>query len=134
MIVDQKTDKLDPCRCGFKPDHYSIAYGSTPYSVFCPNCDKQACEVGGPSKDIISFWNDVVSNYKKEKFDGQRITPNHFLDVGQRFKANSCYGARKNDICFILGERTDKGYLAVNVDVMYPNNFRISTSCWFRYF
>ena len=64
MIVDIKTDELLPCLCGFKPDHYSIAYGSTPYDVFCPNCKKQFTfskyAVTGNKENAIHYWNNYI--------------------------------------------------------------------------
>lgn len=56
-LVKIPTDQLLPCHCGFKPDHYSISYGSAPYCVFCPECKRQIDGVGGESGAIIPWWN-----------------------------------------------------------------------------
>lgn len=56
--VEIKTDQLNPCLCGFNPDHYTIAYGRTPYIVWCPNCQKRNLQgVGGNGQNIIDHWN-----------------------------------------------------------------------------
>lgn len=67
MIVDKKTDKLKKCICGFKPDHYSVAYGRTPYSVFCPNCNKQTKGKGGVSQNIVDYWNETARHIESDK-------------------------------------------------------------------
>ena len=82
-MSDFKTDELLPCRCGFKPDHYSVYYGRTPYDVFCPDCKKQLarakCLVTGWAGHAIDYWNthlcfitleemnSEVKNFMKEK-------------------------------------------------------------------
>ena len=72
MQVDFKTDELIPCLCGFKPDHYSVSYGPTPYDVFCPECKKQASlftkyKVSGSPSGIISYWNNHCAKMTKEE-------------------------------------------------------------------
>lgn len=61
MQVERKTDELKPCLCGFKPDHVIIGYGSTPFSVWCPDCKKSTnftkYEVTGCLDNIIDYWN-----------------------------------------------------------------------------
>lgn len=37
MITDIKTDGLDACGCGHKPEHYSIAYGRSSVRKFTIN-------------------------------------------------------------------------------------------------
>ncbi len=72
MIVTFKTDELLPCLCGYIPDHYSVAYGRTPYSIFCPTCIKQNWRaVGGNPKNIISEWNNNVRLKTKEELKTQ---------------------------------------------------------------
>jgi len=65
MISNFKTDELIPCVCGFKPDHYSIAYGSTPYDVFCPECKKQTnfakCLITGWYGHLVDYWNNHIA-------------------------------------------------------------------------
>lgn len=60
MQIDVKTDKLLPCHCGKKPDHYSIGYGRTPYYVNCVDCiprTKYVGGCGGYEGHIIDWWN-----------------------------------------------------------------------------
>ena len=54
-IIDEKTDRIEPCQCGFKPDHYSIGYGRTPYSIHCQSCRKSLH--GGCDDRIFDLWN-----------------------------------------------------------------------------
>lgn len=69
--VDFKTDELIPCQCGFKPDHYSIGYGRTPYDIYCPNCKKQSqfakCQVTGSHYNLIDYWNKHVAGLTLEQ-------------------------------------------------------------------
>lgn len=61
---DHKTDELNPCVCGFKPQWYSVYYGRTPYDIFCPVCAKQTINYlafSGNNSTVIQFWNEVVS-------------------------------------------------------------------------
>lgn len=71
MRVDFKIDTLNPCICGFKPDHYSVGYGSTPYDIFCPTCKKQTarskCLVTGWNGNLIDYWNKHLSNLTMEE-------------------------------------------------------------------
>lgn len=64
-MSDFKTDELEPCLCGFKPDHYSIYYGQTPYCIWCPDCKKQTnfakCLVTGHHDNVIDYWNKHIS-------------------------------------------------------------------------
>ena len=66
-----QTDELNACVCGFKPTHYSVAYGRTPYDVFCPNCKKQTtmakCKITGHSSHVIDYWNKHISKLTKEE-------------------------------------------------------------------
>lgn len=68
-----KTDEIKPCRCGFKPDHYSIYYGRTPYDIFCPNCQKQTtlakCKVTGHHENVIDYWNNHIRYLTKGEID-----------------------------------------------------------------
>jgi len=65
MQVQFKTNKLNPCQCGFKPDHYTVGYGRTPYDVFCPNCHKQTtlskCKITGCNENLFDYWNQHIS-------------------------------------------------------------------------
>jgi|ERR1035437_1617287 hypothetical protein len=71
--VQFKTDELKPCRCGFKPDHYTIGYGQTPYDVFCPNCKKQTtlakCKVTGWNGNLFDYWNNHIAQMTLEEID-----------------------------------------------------------------
>ena len=64
-IVTFETDELISCQCGFKPVHYSVYYGSTPYDVICPICQKQTtlakCKVTGWSGHVIDYWNSHIA-------------------------------------------------------------------------
>ncbi len=68
---DHLTDELEPCLCGFKPDHYSIYYGRTPYNIHCPVCQKYThdgkCLVTGHQSNIIDYWNKKISKMTKEE-------------------------------------------------------------------
>lgn len=57
MQIDKSTDKLLPCHCGHKPDHYSIGYGRTPYYVNCVPCGKLMSGIGGWDTHVIDWWN-----------------------------------------------------------------------------
>jgi hypothetical protein len=67
------TDELKPCICGFKPNHYSVWYGPTPYDIVCPNCRKQSartkCLVTGWVGHLIDYWNKHVAGMTKEELD-----------------------------------------------------------------
>ena len=60
MIVDEETESINPCVCGYKPDHYSIAYGRAPYSIYCKGCKKQFMNGSNVSKVFIEQWNSVI--------------------------------------------------------------------------
>ncbi len=63
MQVEVKCDKLIPCVCGGKPDHFWIGYGRMPYYGFCPKCGKgteRYIEVGGPKENFITCWNAIA--------------------------------------------------------------------------
>tara|TARA_R110000772_G_scaffold17946_1_gene49748 strand:- start:6715 stop:6912 length:198 start_codon:yes stop_codon:yes gene_type:complete len=65
MQVNSKTDKLNKCSCGHKPDGYWIGYSRTPYYLTC-KCGKHVGDYGGSPQNIIDAWNeqcDVI--YKK---------------------------------------------------------------------
>lgn len=69
--VDFKIDQLVPCQCGFKPDHFDIGYGRTPYDIYCPVCKKQSsmakCKITGSHLNLIDYWNKHVSKLTKEE-------------------------------------------------------------------
>lgn len=70
--VNFKTDKLISCLCGFKPEYYSVLYGPTPYTIFCPICIKQTQHykrIGGCEQNIIDLWNNIVSRYSKQELN-----------------------------------------------------------------
>lgn len=86
MIVDFPCICLAPCRCGFKPTSYSVAYGRRPYDVFCPTCRRQAtsyCDgVGGYWWNIVWLWNKIagltdaqIKKLKDEEGDDFAIPP-----------------------------------------------------------
>ena len=64
MQVDFQTDKLNSCNCGYKPDHYTVGYGSTPYSITC-KCGKNLyhakCKITGGINNLIDYWNKIIS-------------------------------------------------------------------------
>ena len=66
-----KTDEINPCKCGFKPDHYIVMYGRTPYDIWCPTCKKQTCmakcKVTGSSENAIDYWNSHIAQMTKEE-------------------------------------------------------------------
>ena len=68
-----KTDKLNECICGFKPDCYFVGYSSTPYDVFCPNCKKQTqfakCQVTGSVNNLIDYWNKHISKLTLQEME-----------------------------------------------------------------
>ena len=72
-MTEFKTDKLKKCKCGFKPNHYLVGYGSTPYDVFCPNCKKQTsfakCEVTGWHGNVIDYWNKHISKLTLQELE-----------------------------------------------------------------
>lgn len=57
MQKEYKTNKLKPCICGYKPNHYTIGYGNTPMYVWCPKCEKRTKGIGGIVQNIIDYWN-----------------------------------------------------------------------------
>ena len=71
MQVRKESKELDPCLCGFKPQHYTIGYGRTPYLIRCPECDKQTnfakCKVTGSANNIIDYWNQHISKLTKDE-------------------------------------------------------------------
>ena len=74
MIVKIKTDELLPCLCGGKPTYYEIAYGRTPYIVFCPDCKKRNWRgIGGSTMNIINEWNKNVRLKTKEDLSKESI-------------------------------------------------------------
>lgn len=70
-----KTDELQPCVCGFKPDHYTVGYGTTPYDVFCPDCRKQLahakCLITGCHIHMVDYWNQHIAGLTKEEIDAE---------------------------------------------------------------
>jgi len=71
MFVKFPTDELSPCICGFKPDHYEVGYGQTPYDIHCPECKKQTtmakCKVTGWEGNVIDYWNKHISKLTLEQ-------------------------------------------------------------------
>src|SRR5688572_11855072 len=74
---DYSTDELVPCKCGFKPDHYSIYYGQTPYDVWCPRCKKQLsfarCRVTGHHSHAIDYWNKHLFKLTIEELEAEVV-------------------------------------------------------------
>ena len=68
-----KTNEINPCKCGFKPEHYTITYGRTPYDIWCPNCEKQTsmakCKVTGWHGNAIDYWNEHIANLTIEELE-----------------------------------------------------------------
>lgn len=64
MIIDEPTDEILPCECGFKPTSYAIAYGPTPYSIFCKGCRKSLHGGTGSSSHFFGYWNKYVRQVK----------------------------------------------------------------------
>lgn len=70
--VPFKTDLLLPCLCGYKPDHYLVAYGPKPYIVWCPTCQKRNWkQLGDYYMNIIDEWNNNVRLRTKEELEAQ---------------------------------------------------------------
>ena len=70
-FVDIETDELNTCECGFKPTHYTIAYGKTPYDVYCEGCKKQTNRyrsIGGHHSNVINFWNEIAPLRELKEF------------------------------------------------------------------
>lgn len=71
MQVDFVTDRILPCQCGFKPDHYIVGYGMTPYDIHCVPCGKQLalakCLVTGSPDNAIDYWNKHVAHLTNEE-------------------------------------------------------------------
>lgn len=70
-----KTNQLLECKCGFKPDHYNVYYGRTPYDVICPVCKKQTtmakCKVTNNPMNLISYWNDHIRHLTLEEMEAE---------------------------------------------------------------
>ncbi len=85
MIVDIKTDKLKDCNCGGKMDHYSVAYGSTPYILYCYKCEKSHTmspyEVTGNEENLIDFWNNHLADMTIEQIKAEMM---RYLAVQKR--------------------------------------------------
>ncbi len=68
-----KSEQIEPCRCGFKPDYYRVMYGNTPYDIACPNCKKQTtfakCLVTGYWGNVIDYWNKHISKLTKVEME-----------------------------------------------------------------
>lgn len=75
MPGEFKTNKIKPCQCGFKPDHYSLGYSSTPYDIWCPNCKKQLnnarCRCTGMPDHAIDYWNKHLRHLTKRQMEGE---------------------------------------------------------------
>ncbi len=63
MQVNIKTEKLNKCSCGHKPNSYWIGYSRTPYYLQC-KCGKRVNNIGGNPQNIIDAWNDIADNKK----------------------------------------------------------------------
>ena len=61
MIVDVPTDKIVPCQCGHKPLTYSIAYGRTPYGIWCPTCRKGLSGGHNDPQEMFDLWERLVA-------------------------------------------------------------------------
>ena len=61
MIIDEPTDKIVPCQCGFKPTSYSIAYGREPYGIHCPTCDKSLSGGRNNPQQMFDLWERLVA-------------------------------------------------------------------------
>lgn len=66
---------INPCRCGYKPDHLNIYYGSTPYSIWCPHCKKGSsnarCLVTGHHSHAIDYWNSHIANLTLKQINAE---------------------------------------------------------------
>lgn len=91
-----KTDDLKPCRCGFKPNHYSVYYGNTPYDIWCPNCKKQItstkCEVTGWYENAIDYWNSHLADMTIEEI---KTEYQDFLEEKRKVEEKSYQRARE---------------------------------------
>ena len=75
MEVKFDTDQLLPCMCGFKPDHYSVFYGPTPYEISCPSCKKHLgqakCKVTGSPDNAIDYWNSHIRHITADQLNAE---------------------------------------------------------------
>lgn len=96
MVVDFKSEEIKPCRCGFKPDHYSVAYGRTPYDINCPNCKKQTamakCMVTGWYANVIDYWNQHIRHITKEQITKEVDDLKHERKENDPYNEYNFYG------------------------------------------
>lgn len=94
MVSIFKTEEINPCICGFKPDHFSVYYGRTPYDIFCPTCKKQTtmakCKVTNSHENVIDYWNEHISKLTKEDMEKET------LEFRKEEKENTGYDGYKS--------------------------------------
>jgi hypothetical protein len=61
MIQDFKSNDIMPCQCGYRPEFYTVAYGTTPYSIHCKNCKKSLHGGYGSVDSFITVWNYIYA-------------------------------------------------------------------------
>lgn len=70
-ILDCETSELKDCVCGHKINSYSLAYGSTPYSIHCHGCGKDmhdgAYLVTEAVANLIDYWNNHLADMTVDK-------------------------------------------------------------------
>ena len=64
MQVKHKTEKLNTCSCGHKPDHFWVGYSRTPYYMQC-ECGKRVDNIGGAFQNMVDAWNKIADNKLK---------------------------------------------------------------------
>lgn len=81
MQKDFKCEDIEPCECSYKPDHYTVGYGRTPYYISCLNCGKSLHGGSGYIKDFIKIWNNKYRHIKAPKRFFDISTTNEQLNL-----------------------------------------------------
>ena len=91
MQIDKPTNTIRPCECGYKPKHYSIGYGRTPYYISCFGCGKSLHDGADDVATIINAWN---RDYRKRKTPGvmHHLPPNVEVSGGASGRAARASG------------------------------------------
>lgn len=116
--IDIKTDKLNQCECGSKPEHYTVGYSRTPYDVSCPGCGKQTSlydRIGGAPDNIIDFWNKLAPLKELKKDDGSLRQV--FVVDNETFEGNGILNKMRR---FLL-DTSMKTYEDTEIYVLFKN-------------
>lgn len=104
MQVKFDTDELEPCQCGFIPDHYTVGYGRTPYDIYCPNCRKQTtfakCKITGSKEHLFDYWNTVIRHMT---LDEMHHEASEFIKI-QKEKTTGYDGYNSYDYYWVKGK------------------------------